>query len=147
MGCGLQRDAIGDILVRALDCDIIALDSLERFICENLTQVGSVRVSLSVISAGQIEEPEKKVRVIRDTVASLRFDAVASTGFGLSREKARDLIRTGRAVLNDRPCDKPERTVAEGDVVSARGLGKFRITSAGSLSKKGRIRIEVEKYE
>ena len=35
----------------------------------------------------------------------------------------------------------------EGDVFSVRGFGKFRLKEIGGLTKKGRIRICVEKYK
>ena len=147
MAAGLQRDAVGDILVRELDCDLIVLESVARFVSESLVSVGRASISITPVTPADIILPEKKVRIIRDTVASLRLDAIVSTGFSMSREKARELIRTGHAVLNNLPCDKPDKIVGEGDTVSARGFGKFRVTSAGNVSKKGRIWVEVEKYE
>jgi len=147
MGCGIQRDAIGDIFVRELACDLIVTESISPFIEQNLVSVGRANVSISEIQPEEIELLERKVRIIRDTVASLRLDAVVSTGFSMSRERAQELIRTGHAVLNNLLCEKPDRTVSEGDVVSARGFGKFKLVSCGNVSKKGRIWIEVERYE
>lgn len=147
MGCGVRRDTIGDILAKEQSCDLIVLQSVARYIEENLISVGRAAVSLSRITPAEIEVPPRKVRLIRDTLASLRLDAAVSTGFSMSRERAQELIRTGHCVLNNLPCEKPDRAIAEGDVVSARGFGKFRISSVGSVSKKGRIFIEVERYE
>ena len=147
MGCGVRRDTIGDILAGDESCDLVVLESVARYIEENLVSVGRASVSLSRIDPAGIAIPERRVRLIRDTLASLRLDAAVSTGFSMSRERAQELIRTGHCVLNNLPCEKPDRAVAEGDVVSARGFGKFRISSVGALSRKGRIFIEVEKYE
>ena len=147
MGCGVRRDTIGDILAGEQSCDLIVLESIARYIEENLISVGRAAVSLARIDPSEIAVPQRKVRLIRDTLASLRLDAAVSTGFSMSRERAQELIRTGHCVLNNLPCEKPDHAVAEGDVVSARGFGKFRISSVGALSRKGRIFIEVEKYE
>ena len=89
---------------------------------------------------------ELKVKEIRDTVATLRLDAVASTGFSMSRAKAAELIAAGRVQLNYREVTKPDAPVAQGDVVSARGLGKFELAEVGGLSKKGRTAILVRRY-
>ena len=79
-------------------------------------------------------------------MATLRLDAVAATGFSMSRAKAAELIASGRVQLNHREAMKPDAPVAQGDVVSARGLGKFELTEVGGLSKKGRTAILVRRY-
>ena len=43
-------------------------------------------------------------------------------------------------------CTKPDRLVAEGDVISVRGLGKMRLEAVGGNTKKGRISIEICRY-
>ena len=75
-----------------------------------------------------------------------RLDAVAASGFSLSRGKAADLIASGRVQLNHRECVKPDHAVAQGDVLSCRGLGKCVLTEVGGPSKKGRILIVLERY-
>ena len=77
---------------------------------------------------------------------SLRLDAVASTGFGMSRGKAAELIHAGRVQVNHTDCCKPDRAVAQGDVVTARGYGKFLLAEVGGLSKKGRIAITIHRF-
>ena len=86
------------------------------------------------------------MKELRDTVATLRLDAVASTGFAMSRAKAAELIASGRVQLNHREVTKPDAPVAQGDIVSARGLGKFELAEVGGLSKKGRTAILVRRY-
>lgn len=147
MACGIRRDAVGDILVRPDACDLIVLESIAPFLMDSFSSVGRTNIRISPIAPDEILLPERKIRLIRDTVASLRLDAVAASGFSMSRERARELIRTGHAVVNNLPCDKPDRNIGEGDIVSARGFGKFRVSAAGSLSRKGRIWVEIERYE
>ena len=64
-----------------------------------------------------------------------------------TKSKAAALIESGRVQLNWRECTKPDRTVSEGDTVSARGFGKFELTEVGALTKKGRIPITVQCYK
>ena len=75
-----------------------------------------------------------------------RLDAVSASGFSLSRGKAADLISSGKVQLNHQECLKPDRPVAEGDVISCRGLGKCVVKEVGGPSKKGRIMIGLERY-
>ena len=79
-------------------------------------------------------------------LSSLRLDAVAASGFSLSRGRAAELISSGKFQLNHRECLKPDRPVAEGDVISCRGLGKCVVKEGGGPSKKGRIMIGLERY-
>jgi len=79
-------------------------------------------------------------------VATLRLDAVLSTGFSTARGKAAELIAAGRVSLNHRECLKPDKTVAENDVLTCKGLGKCVLKTVLGQSKKGRIMIEMERY-
>lgn len=36
--------------------------------------------------------------------------------------------------------------VKEGDLISVRGLGKFRFEEAGKITKKNRISVTIQKY-
>ena len=93
------------------------------------------------IGADALRVPEQKVKEIRDTVATLRLDAVTAAGFSMSRGKAAELIAAGRVQKNYREVTKGDASVAQGDVISARGLGKFEVAEVGGLSKKGRTGI------
>ena len=79
-------------------------------------------------------------------MAALRLDAVLASGFSLARGKAADAITGGRVTLNHRECVKPDRPVAEGDVLTCRGLGKCVVKTVGGQSRKGRVIIEIERY-
>ena len=67
-------------------------------------------------------------------------------GFALSRSRAAEVIAAGKTELNYTLCAKPDRAVAEGDVISVRGLGKMRLEAVGGNTKKGRISIEICRY-
>jgi RNA-binding protein YlmH len=71
---------------------------------------------------------------------------VLAVGFSTSRGKAAEAVETGRGQVNWTVCQKPDKQVAEGDVISVRGAGKCRLTTVGNMTKKGRIFITVERY-
>ena len=87
-----------------------------------------------------------EVKLLRDTVASLRLDCVLAAGFSVSRGAAADLIRGGRTEINWMPCDKPDATVEQGDVLTVRGLGKCRLEEVGGQSRKGRTSVTMKRY-
>ena len=146
LGLGITREKVGDLLVGEEGCQAVLLRELEHVLLSQLDQVGRQRVRVSPMAPADLTPPVRQVKQIRDTVATLRLDAVAASGFSLSRGKAADLIASGRVQLNHRECVKPDHAVAQGDVLSCRGLGKCVLTEVGGPSKKGRILIVLERY-
>ena len=146
LGLGLTREKIGDLLVGEGVCQVLLLREVERVLLTQLSQVGRARVKVTACPLAELRPPEQKTRTIRDTVAALRLDAVASTGFSLSRSKMASLISSGKLTLNGRECDKPDRVVEAGDVLTCRGMGKCVLTEVSGTSKKGRIMIVMERY-
>ena len=146
MGLGVTRERVGDILVSQHSADIIAAPSLREFFLREWDQAGRVKLTVSEIERHELCVPQAQLKVIKDTVSSLRLDAVAATAFSMSRGRAAELIAAGKVNLDHVPCLKGDKLVAEGAVLTARGFGKARLTQVGGLSKKGRIGITVERY-
>ena len=146
LGLGLDREKVGDLLVGDRVCDVLVLEDVADFLLLHLEQAGRVHLKVSSISLEMVSPPPMQVRTIRDTVSSLRLDAVASSGFSISRGKAADLISSGKVQLNHQECLKPDRPVNEGDTLSCRGFGKCVVKEVGGPSKKGRIMIVLERY-
>lgn len=145
MGMGVSREKTGDILVGKESCDLIVLEGVADFLLQSWDQAGRAKLSVSAISAEELSAPEERFEEVRDTVMSLRLDAVASTGFKMARGKAAALIESGRVQVNWQECQKPDRLLAEGDTVSARGVGRFVLTEVGVVTKKGRTGIVVRR--
>lgn len=103
-------------------------------------------MKLREIPLSELAPAPNQVKVIHDTVSTLRLDAVLSSGFSLARAKAADAVTGGRVSLNHRECLKPDKLVAQGDVLTCRGLGKCVLKTVGGQSRKGRIIIEIERY-
>ena len=84
--------------------------------------------------------------MIRGTLASCRLDSVISTGFRLSRTRAAELVLAGGAAIDGLPCQKPDRQVEAGAVISLRGMGKIRLAGLKGQTRKGRLSVEIEKF-
>ena len=128
---GVVRAKLGDILVSPCTADVIVCADAADFLLREWTGAGRVKLHAEHIGLASLAVPEQKVREVRDTVATLRLDAVVSSGFGMSRGRAAELIASGRVQLNHRETVKPDAPVREGDVVAARGLGKFVLAEVG----------------
>ena len=146
MGMGIVREKMGDILVAPGSADLLVLDSIADFLLQSWTSAGRAKLRVSAIEPENLHIPAVQRKEVRDTVSSLRLDAVASSGFRLSRGKAAALIESGKVQLNWRECVKPDKLLEAGDVVSARGFGKFELGEVGGLTRKGRISIVLQVY-
>ncbi|MBQ9116005.1 MAG: RNA-binding protein [Clostridia bacterium] len=148
MGDGISRDAVGDILVDEAQhrADIIVPEGIRDYMLHSFFSAGRARLDTLEIQRGELTVPEQKTVTVRDTVASLRLDGIISAALGMSRDKASAAVERGIVELNHFPCQKGEKLLSEGDTVTVRGFGKFTLTEVGSLSKKGRIFIEITRF-
>ena len=146
MGLGLTREKIGDILPLEQGAQVIVLRESLSILLSQWDAVGRYPVKLREIPLSEISAKEAEVKVIKDSVASLRLDSVVASGFSLSRSRAGELIAGGKVLRNHVVCDKTDKVVEEGDVFSCRGLGKCVLVLVGGSSKKGRVRIEMARY-
>ncbi len=146
MGIGLTRERVGDILAGETAAQIVCLRDAAPIILSQFGQAGRYRLKLREISLAELAPAPAQVKLVHDTVAALRLDAVLASGFSLARGKAADAVAGGRVSLNHRECVKPDKAVEAGDVITCRGLGKCVLKRVGGQSRKGRIIIEIERY-
>ena len=146
LGLGIKRETVGDIFVDRGSCDFLVTREILPYVLDNLTSAGRTRLSLREIPLEEVSGPHYSVKELRDTVASLRLDALVGAGFGLARGKAADLIAAGKVSLDGLPCTKPDKPVPEGGKISARGYGKVVLKEISGRTKKDRISIVLEKY-
>ena len=67
---------------------------------------------------------------------------------GISRQGAAELIRAGKVYKNQEEMGSLSTLVREGDTLSIRGVGKFRLEGPDFAreTKKHRLRLPVKKY-
>ena len=146
MGMGIVREKVGDILVGPDSADLLVADTVAEFLLQSWDTAGRAKLALRAVDAEDIRVPQVQCREVRDTVSSLRLDAVVSAGFQMARGKAADLIAGGHVQVNWRECVKPDKLLAAGDTVSARGFGKMELAEVGGVTRKGRTSIVLKRY-
>ena len=105
-----------------------------------------MRLDISPLDREALTIPQVQVKEIRDTVATLRLDAVMAAGFSLSRGESQRAVSAGRVLVNQRPVEKADARVNPGDQITLRGRGRIRLESAGGQSRKGRMFVEIKKW-
>ena len=146
MGLGITREKLGDILLSDGGCDLLVLRETLPILLSQWEGAGRWKLKLRPAQLYELNVKPPEVRTIRDTVATLRLDAVLATGFSTSRGKASEFIAAGRVMVNHRECLKGDRPVVQGDVLTCRGLGKCVVKEVLGQSRKGRIMIVMERY-
>jgi photosystem II S4 domain protein len=143
---GAAEEEIGDLWVRGdRGAQAIVTAELAARLDGGAGRVRSVEVRFEARPIQRLHLPAERVpRRLVTVEASLRLDAVASAGFGLSRQKMADRIREGAVRINWQPVSSPSRELAAGDRVRLEGRGELRV-EAISATKRGRYRIELER--
>ena len=105
-----------------------------------------VTVTVSRMELSELQPKEEKIKEVRTTVASMRLDSIASSGFSTSRTKVVEAIKAGLVQVNWQPAKGPAQEVKEGDVISLRGRGRMQIEGITGTSKKGRIGVHLKRF-
>jgi photosystem II S4 domain protein len=146
LGTGIVREKVGDILVLGeRGAQAIVVPELLEFLTLDLNQVRSVPVKTKPLEWDQLKVRPPKKKEMTTVEASLRLDAVASAGFGMSRSKMADLITGGEVRVNWKTVTQASHNVAAGDLVAIRGKGRLEIGDI-SVTKKQRYRVELTRY-
>lgn len=140
LGLGLDRGKIGDIRIAETGAVLYVAEDVAYYIAANLDQVG--RVAVKVQANQTLDGVESTGAAKRVTVPSMRLDAVLGAAFNLSRGKAATLIDSDKVFVNWKPAKKTH-TVAVGDAITVRGMGRVTVDAEGGNTKKDRIVLEV----
>ena len=149
MGLGIEREMTGDIAMgtyRDAPCAyLFALEEVADYIAANLDSAGLASLKVSVATeTPQLIPPEGES--LRLTVQQQRLDAVLAAACRLSRGEAQRLIAAGLVKLNHVPQLRPDARLSEGDLISARGYGRVKVTAFQGESRRGRQVVQVFRY-
>ena len=146
MGLGMDRATTGDILVSAGTARILVDKKMAPFIVEHLTSIGATSVEATREDLQNIVPREERTKDIRATVASLRVDAVAAAGFGMSRSRAAADIEADKLKLNWQSVKNAAQSLKEGDILSLRGRGRVEVVAISGQTKKGRTGVWLRRF-
>ncbi|MGB3535976.1 MAG: photosystem II S4 domain protein [Microcoleaceae cyanobacterium] len=147
LGTGIVREKTGDIIVLGeRGAQVIVVPELVEFLEMSLTQVRSVPVKTRQIELSQLKIRPPKKKEMTTVEASMRLDAIASAGFGMSRSKMADLINGKDVRVNWKDITQASHQVKSGDLIAVRGKGRLEVGEVG-ITKKQRYRIELTRYQ
>jgi RNA-binding protein YlmH len=139
LALGLQRTALGDIVLEPGRAVLLCLRRMAPFLLEQLQTAGRIGLRGSEIPLDALPQAEKSYREERHTVASPRVDALLAEAFHCSRGTAEEWLRAGLVQLSHAECTNGAKQAQQGDLLSVRGKGRCKLLALGGESKKGRI--------
>jgi len=145
MNLGIERDVLGDIIVRENVGYVFCEDAMAAFLQEHLDKVKHTSVICEIVK----ECPAAaKTEFLADelVVSAGRCDAVVAKVYNLSRSQSIRLFQAKKVFVNGRQCENNSGALKPGDAVSVRGFGKFIFDGILNETKKGRIRVEIRRY-
>ena len=146
LNLGIKRERLGDIVVQNGGAFLIVDTDLADYICQQLTRVKHSSVVAEIIPCEDFIFEPPELTTLQLSLASLRLDAAVAAAFNLSRSKIDAIIEGGNVKLNQLEMFKGSAPVKVGDLISVRGIGRFRLEEIGGISRKGRYHVQISRW-
>jgi len=142
---GIERDQFGDIITDEHTIVIMVRKELADFICQNLKKIASCFVEFAPYG-GQIE---RTVQLLyhQTTISGKRLDCIVAACIHVARTKAEKLIKGKCVKVDHLPLEDCKYLCNNICTVSIRGHGRFHVVISDRTSRKGRLIVEIGKYQ
>ena len=144
MGLGIEREVLGDIVIKDCEAWLFCLESISGYIIGELTSVRRTTVKCSIS-----EPPEylmTKPDITSAVTASERLDGVVAAVYNLSRAEGKKAVESGKVFLDGLQVLNPSALIKQGTIVSVRGTGRFMYEGIEKETRRGRLRVMIRKY-
>ncbi|MEB3323000.1 MAG: photosystem II S4 domain protein [Synechococcaceae cyanobacterium] len=143
---GAEPGEVGDLWLRGdRGAQGIVTAPLAARLADRRGRVRTVAVEFAARPVEELQLPVARIpRPLVTVEASLRLDAVASAGFGLSRNRMAEMIRRGAVRIDWQPVTSPSRELAAGERVQLEGRGELAIETI-ERTRRDRFRIRMER--
>lgn len=142
IGTGMKRELFGDILSDGTRWQFLLASNIASYVHAQVTKIGKVSVRLESRSYTDLIIPIDDWTIVHDTVSSLRLDTVIAAIYNISRQRAKELVTSGKVKLNWAAFERPDFELGLLDIVSIRGYGRIQIKAIEGKSKKDKWRVE-----
>lgn len=145
MNLGIERSKLGDILVNDEEIYVFCQEKIAEYLMEELTKIRHTVVKSERTEAGFLAiEPKKELA--DGIITSNRLDGIIACICKVSRSQASQWIKGGKVFLNSRQTLHPSAECKPGELISVRSVGRFRFLDCLGETRKGRLKIQYEKY-
>ncbi len=145
MNLGIERETLGDIILRDGTAYLFAEEKISSFLTENFTRAKHTDLTVTLCDAlpeGDLFRTEE----IRIVAAGERLDGVIAKIYHISREEANALFRKKLVFIDGKLTENNSAIPKDGARISVRGFGRFIYRGFQSETKKGKLNLVIEKY-
>lgn len=145
MNLGIERSKLGDILVNEEEIYVFCEEKIAGYLMEELTRIRHTVVKSEQVRPDSLTiEPKKELA--EGIITSNRLDSVIACVCKVSRSQASQWIKGGKIFLNNRQTLQTTVECKPGELISVRSVGRFRFVDSFGETRKGRLKIQYEKY-
>lgn len=146
MNLGIERETLGDLVIQEKLCYLFCTDSIAPYLMEHVMKIRHTNVTCS-IATNCPTESLTTLTPITLLVTSKRIDGIIAKLTNLSRSKASLLLQDKKVFLNGMCMENPSHILKKEDILVIRGIGKFIYTGVEQETKKGKLKLELGRYE
>ena len=130
-------------------CYVFVIKTIEKYILDNLLKVSNQNVECKSLSLDSKELDKLKIDYIKKEyiIPSRRIDALLSEVYNISRKKVKEKIMVKDLYINSKECTDASFEFCQGDIVSFKRCGKFKVGNELRKTKSGNICIEINRYK
>ena len=147
LSIGIDRSKFGDIRIAENTVQFAIATEVADYVRAHLTSMGKVKVHIEELGLKPLLHVEEQWVERSYTVSSMRLDVVLATVLNISRQKSQSLVAAGRVKVNWTLREQVAFELQEGDIISARGFGRLKVTMTEGRTKKDKIRLQVGQLE
>ena len=146
MNLGIERKLVGDILIHGKTAYVFVCEKIAGYIKENLGKIRHTNIVCTIPDTiPDYIKPKTEFREL--IVASERLDGIVAKFCKITRSQADELFREKKVFLNSRLCENTAHRLAENDIITVRGYGKFYYRGIRHETKKEKLCIQIEQYQ
>ena len=145
LNLGIERRLIGDIPILDNVGYVFAKEDIADYIIENLERIKHTDVTLGITDSlpdGELFRTER----VKIQISGERLDAVIAKVFKLSRDQAQRLFPKGLVFVSGRLCEATSYTPRPNEVISVRGFGRFIYRGYETISRKGKLNVDIDLF-
>lgn len=146
MSLDVKREKIGDLVVKDNCCYMPVTNNLIPYIITNLNKIKNCPCDICKIDANDFVLPAPEFKEIYIIVSSMRIDCILAGISDKSRAKSLEYLKSGKILINYLTESRKDRLLLVGDIITIRGIGKFKIVDILSKTQKGRLKLLVNKF-
>ncbi|MGX7198898.1 YlmH family RNA-binding protein [Enterococcus nangangensis] len=143
MSAGIKREYFGDIISDGTRWQVFIANEIANYVLQQVDKIGRVGVRLEKRAYVDLILPVDSWELEHTTSSSLRLDALIATVYNISRQRAKELVESGKVKVNWTENTRPDFLLDLLDIISIRGFGRIQLQALEGKTKKEKYRLQL----